>query len=542
MGSRIAATVAGALAAVLLGCSQPGPVRDPSLFGTPQPSAGATVASTPVPPASAFPTPTATPSPVSPDRPRLPIPAVEVPGLVDPPPGSGPERYQQQPVDWRRCTLGQREFACARVLAPLDADRPDERAVTLQLVKVPATREPRLGTIFVNPGGPGEGGTTLATNFRRKGLEQFDIVGWDPRGTGRSTPVRCADPAATDAYLAADGSPDDEAERAAYRQQNLDFTRACLDGSGQLLQHVSTIDTVRDLDLLRGLVGEQKLNYFGYSYGTAIGSRYAQLYPDRVGAMGLDGAVNVTDDQSVVQAMGFDRALTAFADWCAADGCSLGRDRAAVLRSVTELFDRADAAPIPTNTARPLTQSKAVTGVISLLYRNRSGWPDLLAAVERARAGDGTTLLALADAYDGRSRTGAYQGRVYAFGAVRCLDRADQGFAGADARAAREAEQAPVLGRYLGPDYLCPSWPVPPRPPAGLVAAPGVTGILVIGTTGDSATPYEYAPRMARELGSARLLTYVAEGHAAYGGKSQCVDDAVVRLFTSGPPAEDLTC
>ncbi|OYO18490.1 alpha/beta hydrolase [Enemella evansiae] len=519
-----------ALAMTVTGCSAaapaPAPAPDPALFGTPQPAA-----TRPAGEATA------------PDRPQLPIPEVTPTGLVDPPPGAGPTRYQQQRLDWNRCTIGNRAYECANALAPLDAERPDERAVTLALLKVPASRQPRLGTLFVNPGGPGEGGRWLAAGLQRTGLEQYDIVGWDPRGTGASTPVRCTDPAQTDTLLAADSSPDDEAERAAYRQLNADFGRACLANSGELLEHISTVDTVRDLDLLRGLVGDPKLQFLGYSYGTAIGSRYAQMYPDRVGAMVLDSAVNVIpDDQSVVQAMGFDRALTEFADWCAGRNCSLGSDRAAVLARITGLFDGADGAPIPAGGNRPLTQSLAVTGVISSLYGTESGWPKLLEAIEQARAGDGRALLEMADSYEGRSADGRYANRAYAFDAIRCLDRPDKGLAAADAKAEQETRQAPIFGRYFGPDYVCPSWPVPPKPMPGPVTAPGVPQILVIGTTGDSATPYEYAPRMARELGAARLLTYQGEGHAAYGGKSKCVDDAVVQTFTTGVPATDLTC
>lgn len=512
-------------ALALAACSSAPPAPDPDLFGTPRPAA-----TRPAGDATA------------PDRPRVPIPEASPSGLVPPPPGSGMTRYQQQRLDWTRCMLGQQAYQCATVLAPLDAERPDDRAVTLALLKVPATRQPRLGTLFVNPGGPGEGGRWLAAGLQRTGLEQYDIVGWDPRGTGASTPVRCTDPAQTDALLAADSSPDDEAERAAYRRLNADFGRACLDRSGVLLEHIATVDTVRDLDLLRGLVGDPKLHYLGYSYGTAIGSRYAQMYPDRVGAMVLDSAVNVTaDEDSVVQAMGFDRALGEFADWCAARSCSLGSDRGSVLARVTEFFDQTDGTPVPAGD-RSLTQSRAVTGVISALYGNESGWPKLLTALEQARAGDGKALLAMADQYDGRGSDGRYSTRAYAFDAIRCLDRPDRGLAAADARVEQVTRLAPIFGRYFGPDYVCTSWPVPPRPMPGPVSAPGVSQILVIGTTGDSATPYEYAPRMARELGAARLLTYRGEGHGAYGGNSSCVDEAVVRTFTSGVPAADLTC
>lgn len=477
----------------------------------------------------------------SPDRPRTPLPDVRPPGVVAPPPGRGPERYLAQSVTWGPCDPAERAAptaTCATVAAPLDGADPDGAALSLALTRVPATREPRLGTLFVNPGGPGEGGRGLAWRFKRDGLEQYDVVGWDPRGTGRSTPVVCSSDAELDAFLALDQTPDDPAERQAYLEASRAFGDACLRGSGPLLAHISTADTVADLDLLRHLVGDEKLNYLGYSYGTDLGSRYADAHPDRVGRLVLDSAVNPRpEERAVTQAMGFDRALTAFADWCVARRCELGTDRGSVTRAVTGLLAGLDAHPLVVR-ERLVTQSLGVTGVVFPLYGTDASFPTLARAVARARAGDGELLLRLADAYNGRAE-GHYAPRGTAFFAIRCLDQGDGGIAAAEREATEDAAKAPLLGPFMGADLICPTWPVAPRPRPTPVRAAGTGPILVVGTTGDSATPYEFAVAMAHQLAGGRLLTRVGEGHAAYGQGNGCVDDAVVAyLLGADPPAE----
>lgn len=459
-------------------------------------------------------------------------------GFIDPPAGAGMDRYVHQTPEWTSCGEG---VQCAQVAAPLDYAAPDGQAITLSMLKSPATAQPRLGTIFVNPGGPGEPGKGLARRFARTGLEAYDIIGWDPRGTGDSTPVVCGDNQSIDRYVAMDQSPDDEAERAAYLQATKDFGAGCAEHSGPLLQHVSTMETVRDLELLRVLVNDAQLNYLGYSYGTNIGARYAQMFPDKVGHLVLDSAVSLTDDTEVIQAQGFDRALGNFADWCVRQKCSLGPNRDAVIGSITALWDKLDSQPLQVG-ERKVTQSIGVTGVIVNLYGREASWRTLLRAVQAAQTGDGRMLLNLADFYNGREPNGNYDTRMLAFPAIRCLDKADFGVAGADRKLREDITKAPITARYFGPDYLCPTWPVPPAPRPETPVAKGAKPILVIGTTGDSATPYEYAQTMARQLESGILVTYQGEGHGAYGGKSACVDQTVVKYFTAEPPTGDLTC
>lgn len=492
----------------------------------PEPSAPATVDTAGLPPKT------------SPDRPDAVASDVHPAGFVEPPAGTGIARYHEQPVNWTPCPGGN-GAECASIAVPLDRTQPDGQAITLAMLKVPASKEPRLGTLFVNPGGPGEPGQDTARSLRREGLEQYDIVGWDPRGTGASTPVNCAT-AKLDDYYAADQSPDDATERDAYLQANKDLGMACLQGSGDLLAHIGTDDTIADLDLMRELLGDEKLHFLGYSYGTDIGSAYAQTHPDRVGKLVLDSAVNIAGETEVVQASGFDRALGNFADWCVQQRCRLGVNRLQVVASVQKLVADLDQKPLRVGD-RTLTQSLGLTGVILPLY-SKQMWPHLRAGVQAAREGDGSVLLQLADAYNGRLRDGSYDSRMTAFAAIRCLDEPDRGIAGADEVARRSVAKAPVFAPFFGPDYACATWPVEPRPEQPPRTAPGAAPILVVGTTGDSATPYEYAVNMAEQLESGVLLTNNGEGHTAYGGNNACVNKAVVKYLTGDAPTEDQTC
>lgn len=523
---RLRLVVAAASVLVLAGCtpfgSGPIGVDEPS---APEPTSASS-------PTSPGPTP-------NPDRPDPAVPDVRPPGFVAPPVGQGLDRYLTQPLTWTPC--GQQQ--CATVAVPLDYTAPDAQGITLSLLKVPATAEPRLGTIFVNPGGPGFGGTGLARDFARAGLEQYDIVGWDPRGTGDSTPLACFQGEDVDAYMALDTSPDDAAERQALIVANRSFGQSCLERSGELLEHITSVETVRDLDVLRHLVGDEKLGYLGYSYGTWIGSLYAEMFPDRVGRLVLDGAVDLTeDDDDVIQAEGFDRALTSFAEWCVGQRCELGSTSEEVLQSVTGVFDATDVQPMPTRSERRLTQSLAVTGVVLLLYSEES-WPQLRQALELAQDGDGDALLFYADAYNDRGEDGRYGQSTFSFPAISCVDSDDEGLDEALTRWEEDQETAPIFGRYFGPSLTCPVWPAQPQLPPDPITGAGAAPILVVGTTGDSATPYEYAVQMADQLESGHLLTLDGEGHGAYGNGNACVDQAVVAYLKDGVlPADGARC
>ena len=469
------------------------------------------------------------------DREPLPDPGVTPNGFVQAPDGDGLSGYLDQELNWQSCAS---ELQCATIKVPLDYADPGAQAITLSLARKPATAEPRLGSLFVNPGGPGAGGRGLVPGFNRSGLEQYDIVGWDPRGTGESTPVRCYSDAEVDAFLLLDASPDDSDERAELVKGTADFSASCWRQNGRLLKHISTIDTVRDLDLMRALAGDEKLHYYGYSYGTYIGAVYAELFPFNVGHLGLDAAVNITDSDEVIQAMGFDLALRNFAAWCAdSSDCDLGTSADEVLGNITDLLDRLDADPLPAG-GRLLTQSQAMLGVGNMLYGGKQAWRGLASYLSWARQGSGEALLWAADQMNSRDDDGHFSTMYFAFPAISCVDRPDNGVLDADSIWVDDQVKAPIFGHYFGPQYGCTLWPVRPSVQLDIRGA-GAAPILVVGGTGDNATPYQHAVTMADQLESAVLLTYDGEGHGAYGSKSSCVNDVVVDYLVNGKLPED---
>lgn len=475
--------------------------------------------------------------PIPTARPIRPAPEVDRPGLSDPPPGQGLARYTNQPITWRPCRDGLR---CASVLAPLDYTRPDGPAVTLALAQR-VSRQARRGTLFLNPGGPGGSGIDMVDSFDSAGLTAYDLVGWDPRGVGESTPVSCFGGSELEAYVTADVSPDDAEEREDLLRDQEEFGSSCLERSGALLEHVSTTETVRDLELLRMVLGQERLNFLGFSYGTQIGAIYAQLYGPRVGRMVLDGATDLSDVSPVPQAAGFERSLRAFARWCANQRCALGGDEEAVVARITDLWRRLDGKPQRVG-GRRLNQTLAVGGVLVTLYEDERAYPVLRGALERAVRGDGGELLRLADIFTRRQRDGSYGQENYAFPAVRCRDSSVTTIAEVDRRTARQDAAAPVLGPFIGPDAVCALWPVSPAPALPRITAPDAPPLLVVGSTGDSATPYEWAQDMARQLESAVLLTRRGAGHTGYS-RSPCIKRLVQRYLMDGRlPRDGTTC
>ncbi len=331
-----------------------------------------------------------------------PVPSVRPAGFADPPPGTGLDRYRQQAVDWRPCL---EELSCATILVPLDYEKPNGDAISLAVARRASTATRRLGTLFINPGGPGGSGVEYVTYFNNAQLADYDIVGWDPRGVGASTPVNCFGADDLDRLYAMDASPDDRGELLARIDAVQEFGRSCLERSGRLLEHISTVETVRDLDLLRGLVGDSKINYFGSSYGTRIGSLYAELYPARVGRMVLDGSVDISAKPPITQTEGFERALGHFAAWCANENCRLGDSRDEVLLTIRGFLERLDQNPMPLANGRVLTQQLGVEGVIYSMYGGERTWRPLADALAAAVVnGKPAALMVLADRSNRRLR------------------------------------------------------------------------------------------------------------------------------------------
>lgn len=451
-----------------------------------------------------------------------------------------PERFTGQRFDWQPC--GDRE--CASVEAPMDWEHPsDGRTVQLAALRVPADTQPAKGTIFVNPGGPGSSGKALADRFKRDGLTDYDIVGWDPRGVGDSSPIECAQGRELDPMFEADQSPDDAAERAEFEKIARDFAAGCEQRTEPgLLEHVSTVDTVRDLELLRQVVGDDRLNYLGYSYGTEIGAIYAVMFPEQVGRLVLDSPVDPWADPmtSVPQSVGFDRALTRFAEWCVRDRCELGSTPDEVTSAVTGLLNQLDEQPLRVGD-RQVTQSLGFAAVALPLYYDEQEYPILRDALLQARQGSGTYLLRLADHFNERDEHGEYGNMMSSFQAIRCVSSPRETLEEAYESMTLQAQEAPLLGPFFGVDVLCAQWPVPAQPNPE-PTEPAAEPIMVVGSRYDSATPFEWAEGLVERVEPSFLVTWEGGGHSTYGHRSQCVDDAVVRYFHDRLPPEPLTC
>lgn len=457
--------------------------------------------------------------------------------------------YGQAP-EWTTCSSGD---DCARVTVPVDYADPTGETIELQLARHRATGGDPIGTLFINPGGPGASGVSFLSSFESIAgddvLQQFDIVGFDPRGVGASAPVDCVDDSGLDELLSMDVDDSDEGLAAA-RATWAAFGAGCAERMGALVGHVDTISAARDLDVLRSAVGDETLSYLGFSYGTQLGATYAALFPQRVGRLVLDGALDPTltsDELSRGQAAGFESALRAYATDCLASStCPLSGTVDDALQQVADLLDRARVNPLPTGSSRELTGALAFTGVALPLY-SQGSWTYLTSALRLAlRNGDGSGLLALSDIYSDRNADGSYStNAMEAFYAIGCLDgRSSPDLATMRSEAAKIQEVAPTVWRWFSYGGLtCADWPAAEVGPLDSYAAEGAPPILVIGTTNDPATPYAWAQSLASELSSGVLLTHVGEGHTAYGSSNECVLDTVDDFLTQGEvPDEGARC
>ncbi|MEU0092744.1 alpha/beta hydrolase [Kribbella sp. NPDC006257] len=456
--------------------------------------------------------------------------------------------YHQQP-NWERCGSGNQ---CATITVPLDYTKPTGKTIELRARKVPARdRTGKVGTLFINPGGPGGSGLDFAAAagfvLGPALLRKFDVIGWDPRGVGQSTPVTCLDTEQMDKFIAADGSPDDDAEINALNEQAKILAGGCEQRSGELLPHVSTKDAARDIDVLRGIVGDPQLYYLGMSYGTLLGATYAELFPRNVGRLVLDGAIDPSlssEDNNIAQAKGFDTALDAFAEDCAQRSCRLGTTKAEVLANVDKLIKDTDAKPLPGDGKREVTQAIAVLGIIFPLYVKQY-WPRLEDAVVDGLAGKGARLLANADEYTDRTPKGYSNNAGEVIYAVNCLDRPDlTSVASGKAEQAKFDAASPRFGSFLLWGSLpCANWPVKPVDKPHKITAAGSKPIVVVGTTRDPATPYSWAVGLAHQLENGVLISRDGDGHTGYHEGNDCVDKAVETYLLKGtPPATDIQC
>ncbi|CAL9576074.1 Carboxylesterase A [Streptomyces sp. enrichment culture] len=436
------------------------------------------------------------------------------------------------------------DWQCATLRVPLDWSKPDGATIGLALIRAKATGDDRLGSLLFNFGGPGGSGVSMMPSYADVASElreRYDLVSWDPRGVAASEGVRCRDDEEIRAAEASvDGTPDTPAEERAYFEDAADFGRGCQEAAGKLMAHVSTTDTARDMDRIRQALGDDRLNYFGISYGTELGGVYAHLFPEKVGRMTLDAVVDPSADtvgHAKNQTRGFQTALDNYLK-------STGRDPEEGSREIADLLERIDADPLPTSTSgRELTQTLALTGIVLPLY-SKSGWPALTSALRAAEEGDGSELLALADGYNDRDASGRYGTTTHSQRVISCLDDRQRPTVAETKKLLPEFEEiSPVFGAFLGWDTAgwCHDWPVPGQRDTPEVSAPGAAPVLVVGNTGDPATPYEGARRMADELGEGVgvVLTWKGEGHGAYGSGSDCVDSTVNAYLLDGTVPKD---
>ncbi|KOG57861.1 proteinase [Streptomyces virginiae] len=459
--------------------------------------------------------------------------------------------YYAQKLTWREC--GVPGFECSTMKAPLDYANPGSgQDVDIAVARRKATGPgKRLGSLLVNPGGPGGSGIGYLQAYAGIGYPaavraQYDMVSFDPRGVERSNPVECLDGPAMDKYTQVDQTPDDAAERAELVAAFKEFAAGCEKNAQRVLPHVSTVEAARDMDLLRAVLGDEKLTYVGASYGTLLGATYADLFPDRVGRLVLDGAMDPARPALELnrdQTEGFETAFTSFAKDCAKQAdCPLGKgDPDAVAARLKEFFRKVDAQPVPSgDPKRPLGESLATTGVIAALY-DESAWPQLREALSSAMNGDGSGLLSLADSYYEREADGKYANLMFANAAVNCIDQppAFTGPEAVDSALPSFEKASPVFGAGLAWASLnCTYWPVKATGKARELTAKGAPPIVVVGTTRDPATPYKWAQALAGQLDSGTLLTYDGDGHTAYGRGSDCIDTAINRYLLEGKPPE----
>ena len=469
--------------------------------------------------------------------------------------------YYRQVINWESCDT---HLQCGDVAVPIDWQHPTGDSVEVSIIRHRATGK-RLGALLVDPGGPGDSGTELVDDGVDNAVDatvakHYDVIGVDPRGVGLSTPVKCLNDKQQDAYLYAPtvGAVGSKGWIADERKRATTLADACDHNTGPLIAHIDTVSAAHDLDVIRAALGEKKLNYLGYSYGTYLGTVYAGLYPQNVGRMVFDGPYNPWEDSGGSgiddsQAVGFDDDLKAFLRACLAESaeavghstCPMTGTLANAEKTVEGLLASADAHPIPDSDGRVLDGATLATGISDALY-DTSEWPKLSEAFTQVIAGNAKEAFALADEYNDRASDGTYDDNAAAaFTAISCLEDGHAVDLKFDARElAKLKKDAPMMGQYNAyEDIPCSGWKYGPTAFPEPIHASKAGPILMVATTGDPATPYGDAKDLAEQLVTSHLVTYHGEGHTAYDLGHACVDQAVDDYLDSGiVPKSDPEC
>lgn len=434
---------------------------------------------------------------------------------------------------------------------PLDYADPSKGTITLYLARHLADPSERVGSLLVNPGGPGFGGSDLALFadqvYSPSILRHFDVVGWDPRGTGLSTPaIDCIDD--YDRYFAGtDITPDTDGERQTIIDLALEFADECTANNAALLQYIGTNESARDMDSIRRALGEETISYFGFSYGSELGATWATLFPETVRAAVLDGASDPTVgflEESLQQSIGFEQSISAFLEWCATDTDCRFNEGSGTAQAFDDLMLSLDERPVPSVEGRPeVTRSMALTAVAYAMY-DEVLWPSLGRGLDNARYGDGSRLLDLYDAYFQRRADGTYDNSLEAFQAIVCMDASERPtIEEEDAAALELREAAPRFAPGTTGTYFCTFFPESLRPRVDILPSARLP-VLVIGTTGDPATPLTSTRAMADTLFDGRLVIVDADQHTGYG-VNQCSIDVVDRYLLdpqAGAPDDEFEC
>lgn len=454
--------------------------------------------------------------------------------------------YYGQEIEWGSCEgVDEPDIECGTIDVPLVWNDPEGGDIEIAVGRIAASGE-RIGALVTNPGGPGGSGVNYLESMpyliSPELRTSYDLVGFDPRGVNRSAGIECLSDQETDEYLAA-GSESDAEEWGAR------VAEACEANSGNVLPYLDTYSAARDMDVLRAALGSEQLDYLGYSYGTYLGASYAELYPARVGRFVLDGGVDPTltrNQFAAGQAEGFEKATEVFLADCleAGEGCPFKGTEEDAKQQLLAFFASVDANPLDSgDPQRPLTGSLARSAVLLFMYDDGL-WSYGRDALSAAMGGDGSLLLSISDMSSERADDGSYRTNgTYAITAVNCLDRpgaADEEWVAQEAE--RVAEEFPTFGPSFGGNG-CAQWPVPPLREPAPIAAAGAGPIVVIGTTGDPATPYQWSQSLAEQLESGVLLTFEGNGHTAYGRSGGCIEEQVDAYLLEGTVPEDgMTC
>ena len=464
------------------------------------------------------------------------------------------ESYYSQELVWKDCK-DDKKFQCAEIYVPIDYQNPGDASITLALKKLSAKQSAnKVGSLLINPGGPGGSGTDYVTYaedaFGKRLMDSFDIIGFDPRGVAQSTPLDCLTDQEVDEFIAFDGTPDNEQELKASLQISINLANSCESIANNLIAHVGTQEAARDMDIIRELVGDEKLNFLGASYGTYLGGMYAEIFPDKVGRLVLDGAVDPSlsgEEQSFDQAVGLDTALKRFVEDCPQyDDCPLTKRGDGGVQEIREFLDSLDAKPLKTEDPdRLLTQAMGVYAVAGFLYSDE-WWSYMRQSLATAFNGDGTDLLSINDLFNERNDDGTYAtNATEAIYAINCFDEPSTSTEEQVREYAKTwIKDAPVFGDYLAWGNLsCTIWPVKDPNPINKFVAETAAPIVVVGTKYDPATPYKWAVGLSSQLVTSVLLTYEGDGHTAYMRGSKCIDNEIENYLVDGTvPAKNITC